>query len=466
MGEGKPVAILGGGPAGLSAAYNLSKHDKHSYIFERDNIVGGLAKTLKFENFLTDIGPHVFFSKKKSLYDWYLDKIKGHAVRVKKQSRFFIDGKYFTYPVDLKNALTGVGIFKAIRMVLDYLYEKVKRFFFRKEIKNFEDYAISNFGKTLANFNILNYTRKSWGVSCKELSLYLAQLRIKNISLMSTLKSIIFKVRDMTNETITHFFYPDLGSQILYNNLQKKIESKHLNKILLNSRAVGINHDGKKIKSVVVGVKGKKKTFECTHCISSIPVTELVSIMNPPPPKKTLDAVKKLKFRSQIYVYVMLNKERVTDDNWIYFPDESIPFGRISEPKNFSKKMVPKGKTSLFVEYYVDYDDGMWKMEDKDLYDLTIRELEKLGYIRREEVIKCFTHRERDVYPLYDINFQEPLKEIMAYLSTFRNLYSTGRGGSFKYHGQDVSIEMGREVAEAIVENRAHRTDKEYVSST
>src|SRR3989338_1368768 len=251
----KPVVILGGGPAGLSAAYYLTGRHRDSFVFEKESIVGGLARTLKFGKFYTDIGPHVFYSKKAEVYNWFLTLLKGKAHLVKKISRFYVDGKYFLYPVNLKNALTGVGILKATRMVGDYVLEKIKRMLFKKKLASFEDYAISNFGRTLANFNILNYTRKSWGMSCTKISPYLAQLRIKNISLTSTLKSIIFKAWETTNETLQKFYYPDLGAGVLYDELKKKIEAGKGNRVFVDSKAVGIVHDNKKVTAVLISRK-------------------------------------------------------------------------------------------------------------------------------------------------------------------------------------------------------------------
>lgn len=190
--------------------------------------------------------------------------------------------------------------------------------------------------------------------------------------------------------------------------------------------------------------------------VESIPITKFISLLSPKPPKEVIDAVAGLKWRAQVYLFITLNKEKVTNNHWIYFPTKDIPFGRITEVKNFSKEMSPKGKTSLFVEFFTFENDKIWNMSKKDLFNLTAKHLEKLGFFRKDEVRKYYLIKRKNVYPIYDLNYTEKLRVIKKYLDKFSNLIYIGRAGRFKYCNQDHSLEMGILAARTIIERKKY----------
>ncbi|HLG25003.1 MAG TPA: FAD-dependent oxidoreductase [Candidatus Nanoarchaeia archaeon] len=456
------VVVLGAGPAGMMAGYELSKHKKKCVVFDKQPFVGGLARTLKFDDFLTDIGPHRFYSKKPYLYQIIEELLGDDWIKVNRLSRFYVNGKFYKYPVELIPTLIGVGPYKAFRMVFDYYFSRTKSMIIKKKLKSFEDYAINNFGWTLAKFNMLDYTEKIWGIPCNKMSPDWALQRIGGLSVYVAIKNAVMKGMQGSKKgpatLVDTFYYPKYGAGFLYQKMKEKIESDG-NKIMLDSEIVRVNHRKGKVTSIEAKTKDGIKTFECSHCISSIPITLLARIMNPAPPKHVIEAAKKLKHRSQIYIFIELNKKSVTKDNWVYFPDKNIPFGRFYEPRNFSKAMSPKGKTSLMVEYFCFEDDELWKMEDEKLFDFTIKELEKLGFIKRKEVIKCYSHKERFVYPLYTLDYKKYDITIKKYLKSFKNLYYIGRAGRFKYHAQDIALDTGIFAAKSIIEKRKYNID-------
>jgi len=450
--------ILGAGPAGMMAGYELSKNNGNCIIFEKNEFVGGLARTLKFDKFLTDIGPHRFYSKKKYLYEVIGEILGKNWISVNRLSRFYVNGVLFKYPVELTNALFGVGPYKAFRMMTDYSYEKIKNFIAPKKIVSFQDYAISNFGKTLAKFSMLDYTEKIWGIPTNKMSADWAIQRIGGLSLFSTLKNMVFKDKNKPTSLVDKFYYPKYGTGLLYKEMEKIIK-KEKNNVLLKSEIVGVNHKNNKITSVSVKRNGRVKEYKCSHCISSVPITLLSWMLNPKPPNKIIDAIKNLRHRSQIFVFIELNKPRVTKDNWIYFPDKNIPFGRFHEPRNFSKAMSPNGKTSLMIEYFVFDNEGLWNKDKNEIFELTIKYLVKLGFIKREEVIKCYLHREKFVYPLYTLDYKKNIDTVKEHLRKFSNLFFIGRGGRFKYHAQDIALDTGFVAARSIIENKWYDID-------
>lgn len=451
----KDVLILGAGPAGLACAFELSKKGIQPTIIEKEDEVGGLARTLKYKEgkdiFLTDIGPHRFFSKNKYLYQMISDLIGKDWIEVKRQTRQLIDGKFYDYPINAMQAFKNIGPIRGTKMGFSYLIGVAEYNLLGKKVNNFEDYIIANFGRDLGNFNMLNYTEKVWGIPCTEVHSDWATQRIKGLNLISAAKNAIFKTKGVKT-LVDAFFYPRTGTGLIYETIAKRVK-KNGAKIFTQSYPTKIRHKGNKITQVELTVDGKQIKYTPDKLVSSIPLTEFLNILSPTPPKKVRLAAKKLKWRSQAYLFITLNKEKVTTDNWIYFPNLEVPFGRTAEMKNFSKIMSPKGKTSMFVEFFVNEGDKIWNMSEKELFEITVRDLERFGLVKRDEVINYHLIKRRNVYPIYDVNYKKYLKVVKEYLDSFKNLYYIGRPGRFKYNNQDHSLEMGIEAAKGIVQN-------------
>lgn len=472
MTENHNILILGGGPAGMACAMELHNARKKSTIIEKDNKIGGLSKTLKFTEgdcvFRTDIGPHRFFSKNKYLYDFIDDLLKEKWIVVDRKTRQFIDGKYYDYPIDAFQAFRNIGIFRAIGMGVSYFSAVIKYRVFKKEIKNFESYVVAKFGRKLAEFNMLNYSEKIWGISCNEIHSNWAEQRIKGLDLRSALSEAIFKKKskDGPKTLVDQFHYPQHGTGQIYETIAEKIESSD-GEIKTNSYPTRIIYNNRKITAVQMEVNGEKMVVNPSFVVSSIPINEFVKILSPKPPIEVVSAVANLKWRAQVYLFITLNKEKVTDDNWVYFPNKEIPFGRISEMKNFSKDMSPEGKTSLFVEFFVSENDTIWKMDKQEIFDLALKNFESLHLFAKNEVRNFYVLKKKYVYPIYDLHYQKHIKIVKSYLNGIDNLFYIGRLGRFQYTNQDHSLEMGILTARSIVENKRYNledigSEKEY----
>jgi protoporphyrinogen oxidase len=354
-------------------------------------------------------------------------------------------------------AFKNVGSINALNMGFSYINGFVKYKIFGEKIVSFEDFIISNFGKRLGDFNMLNYTEKVWGIPCSQIHPDWGTQRIKGLNLLSTLKNAIFKSNG-PKSLVDVFFYPKYGTGTIYENMAKLV--KKSNGILLNTFPIKIVHKKNKILYSLIRNGKKTDKININTLISSMAITDLLNILFPKPPKKVLEAAKKLKWRNQIYIFITLDMNKVTDDNWIYFPNLNIPFGRICEIKNFSKSMSPKGKTSLFVEFFSNPNDGVWEKSDKELFNLAAYHLEKMNLIKKEKIRKYYVFREKNAYPVYDLNYKKWLKIIKDYLNNFENLYYIGRMGRFQYTNQDHSIEFGLLCADSIIENKKYDFDK------
>ena len=449
------ILILGAGPAGMSCAFALAEVKVPSTIIEKDSSVGGLAKTLLFneENYVfrTDIGPHRFFSKNKKLYD-IIESILGEDwVKVKRKTRQFIDGKFYDYPINAIQAFKNIGPVRAAKMAISYSTGAFKFRVLKKPILSFEDYIVAYFGKALGDFNMLNYTEKIWGIPCNKIHPQWAKQRIKGLNFASAIKNAIIKSENgKPKSLVDEFYYPRFGTGTIYSGMEKAA-LRAGSKIIKKSYPTKITHDGNKITSVIVNADGKEIKEEPKILVNTIPITDLLNLLSPSPPKHVMDAAKKLQWRNQVYLFVTLNKERITDDNWIYIPNKEIPFARFSEMKNFSKAMSPENKTSAIAEYFVGEEDRIWRMNEKELFEESIPWFEKLGFFTRAEVRNYYVVKKQKVYPVYDLQYQEHLKIIKNYLDSFSNLYYIGRPGRYRYNNQDHSIEMGLLAAEGIL---------------
>jgi protoporphyrinogen oxidase len=466
------ILILGAGPAGMACAMELTKNKVKSTIVEKEPRVGGLATTLVFNEegtiFRTDIGPHRFFSKNPYLYEFIGDLLKEKWIEVPRQTRQFIDGKFYDYPIKPLQAFRNVGVFRAIQMVASYIPAFFKYKVIKKPIKNFEDYIVANFGKKLGEFNMLNYTEKIWGVPCKELHPDWATQRISGLNLASVLKNMIGgKSKDGPKTLIDSFYYPQYGTGLIYQTIAEKIKANG-SKIELESLPVKITHKDNKITGVFIK-KGKKTVKQKPDwLVSSIPITEFLRLLDPAPPAEVMKAVGKLRWRAQVYLFLTLNKTSITKDNWVYFPNKEIPFGRIAEMKNFSADMAPKDKTSLFVEFFVHEGDKIWNMDKDELFNFAMPYFDDLGFFKLNEVRNYYLLKRRHVYPIYDLTYKDNLKVIQKYMDSFKNMQYIGRPGRFRYNNQDHSLEMGIAAARGIVDGKRYNMDeigseKEYL---
>jgi len=455
----KEVIILGAGPSGMAAAFELHRAGKSFMVIEKTDQVGGLAKTLQYGEFRTDIGPHRFFSQNEYLYHFIEDLLGKHWIKVDRLTRFYIDGKFFLYPIELKNALLNIGSYKALKLLYDYISQRIRRIYYlKREPVSFEEKVIWDFGRSLAELNMINYTEKIWGLPCSEISPDWSKQRIKGLSVMEMIKKAFIKSKDGPKTLIDQFYYPDSGTSLLYEKIKERISGDGV--IRLNSCPAKITHLNDKIVEVIADIAGNKKTLKPEYVISSIPITELINLLQPKAPREVLQAVRNLKFRSHVSLFMTVNKPSVFADQWLYFPDKEIPFGRIMEPKNFSKKMAPKDKTSLLVEFFCWENDRIWNAGKEQLFELCIEWLEKLEFISKKEIMECFIHKEKYAYPLYHLQYKEHLAKIKDYLKQFKNLQIIGRAGTFRYNNQDHALEMGIMAARSVIEGKQYNIEK------
>jgi protoporphyrinogen oxidase len=450
-GSTNDIVILGGGLSGLSTGYVLSNAGFSVKVYERDSVVGGLSKTIDKNGFRFDLGGHRFFTRDEQIDAFVRDLMGNELLTVQRSSKIYLRNKYFDYPLKPINAMFGLGIPTTVRILTDYIRQTTKRTIRNKETVSLEDWVVSNFGRTMFNIYFKEYSEKVWGIDCSKISATWVAQRIKGLSLATALKNAFFKFSGKDLATLTDsFLYPSLGIGRLSDRLREEIEKS--NDVFTDTIVECVNHSDFRVGSISVRNQGQVLTIPADECISSIPITKLVSILNPSPPAGILETAAKLRYRDLVIVAIMVDRERVTDQTWIYIPEQKIPFGRIHEPTNWSPAMAPPGKSLLIMEFFSFRGDAVWNMHDDKLADLTVENLVRLGFINKQEVLDSVVVRVPKAYPLFEVGYRKHADDLHEYLGRFSNLHIAGRSGMFRYYNMDVAIRSGIETAEKVIQ--------------
>ncbi len=439
----KKVVIIGAGPAGLTAAYQLCKENVESVVLEKDTVVGGISRTVNYKGYLFDIGGHRFFTKVKAVDDMWREVLgEKKFLRRSRLSRIYYNKKFFYYPLKATNALLGLGIFNSFLMLGSYV--KAQMFPIKNEV-SFEDWISNRFGRRLFNTFFKTYTEKVWGIPCNEISADWAAQRIKGLSLIETIKNAILSSQpkdknDIIKTLIDAFDYPEKGPGQMWEMVAESIQ-KQGSELKMNSGVEGVLWQKGKVTALEIDVDGKKETVAGTDFISSMPIQELVRKMDPPPPDEILHAADRLGYRDFLTVSLIVNKPDLFQDNWIYIHDSAVKVGRIQNFKNWSPQMVPDpNKTCLGLEYFCFEGDGLWTSSDEDLVKLATKELGLLGLVDPNDVEDGAVVRMPKAYPIYDSVYVEAVNTIREFLAGLGNLYPVGRNGMHKYNNQDHSM--------------------------
>ncbi len=440
--------VIGGGPAGLTAAYQLAKHGLHSVVLEKGDRVGGISRTETYKGYRFDIGGHRFFTKVTQVQNLWNEVLGDEFIKVPRLSRIYYKGKFFSYPLEPVNAVWNLGIIQTLLIIYSYL--KVKASPLPIE-ENFEQWVINRFGERLYKTFFKSYTEKVWGIPCTQIRADWAAQRIKGLSLTKAIINALFGSND-TKTLIKEFDYPILGPGMMWERFQEKLNEQG-SPVLLNTEVIRVERKDKRITRIIA--KKGDETFEITgdKFINTMPITALMHRLDPLPPENVLKAARSLKYRDFLIVPIVINQEDLFPDNWIYIHSPEIKVGRIQNFKNWSMKMVPDPrKTCLGMEYFCSEGDDLWSMEDQDLIRLASKEIVNLGLLDDIKKIEDGTViREKKAYPVYDGEYQQHLNVIQDYVDSFENLQSVGRNGMHRYNNQDHSMLSALLAAENIM---------------
>jgi protoporphyrinogen oxidase len=436
---GDRVVICGAGPAGLTAAYLLAAAGHDVTVLESDDVVGGISRTARYKDYRFDIGGHRFFTKITPVERLWEELLGDEFIEVPRLSRILYDGKFFNYPLKAMNALSGLGIIEAIRIVASYTRARLRP---NPVEENFEQWVSNRFGSRLYQIFFKTYTEKVWGIPCTEIRAEWAAQRVQGLSLARAILSATSLQRRSatTRSLIESFRYPRLGPGQMWERCAERVVE--MGGRVLTSRKVGsFEVEGGVVRAAVVETDEGSERFEGEHFITTMPLRSLVRAVSPPPPAEVSDAAKRLAYRDFILVALILDRDSIFPDNWIYVHTPGVLVGRIQNFNNWSAAMVPReGSTCIGMEYFCFRGDGLWSRSDSDLISLATQELEQLGLANGARVIDGTVVRMRKAYPIYDSTYKESVDVIREYLDSIPNLITVGRNGMHKYNNQDHSM--------------------------
>lgn len=440
-GKSISVAIIGAGPAGLTAAYLLSRHPGyHIDVFEKDaKYVGGISRTESYKGFHFDIGGHRFFSKSKEVEDLWTEILGNNLLERSRSSRIYYRSRFFMYPLKAFDALEKLGLVESFLCLASYAYAKM---FPVKNPVHFEDWVSNKFGKRLFRIFFKTYTEKVWGIDCKNISADWAAQRIKGLSLSMALKNAFFSSggnKDGSVKTlIDSFRYPKYGPGQMWEACKSKAEINGV-KFYMGRALQKIIQQDENRWNIETNTGELFERYD--HVISTAPITQLVTAMGEQASLKLSEAASSLKYRDFITVIVILKETNRFNDNWIYVHDPSVKVGRIQNFKSWSPYMVPDQEMVCYgLEYFCFESDNLWNSSDEQLVLLAKTELEQIGLAKACEILDSYVVRQPKAYPVYDKDYRKYLSVIRNEMQQYNGLILCGRNGMHKYNNQDHSM--------------------------
>ena len=443
------VIVIGGGPAGLTTAYELKKRDEEIAVtvYEADKLVGGISRTESYRGFRIDIGGHRFFTKVGEVEKMWHEVLESDFIRVRRMSRIYYKNRFFDYPLRIFNALSNIGAYESVRILLSYLKWQARP---HRHEENFEQWVMNRFGGRLYMHFFRSYTEKVWGIPPDQIRADWAAQRIKNLSLSKAVWNSISGAND-TASLIEEFNYPRLGPGMMWEKTAALINDDR-GKVILNSRAEKLERSGNKITAVHVTDENGTHRIEGDHFVNSMGLRDLIKRIDPPPPQKVLDAADDLSYRDFMIVALVLNSPDPFPDNWIYVHSGDVKVGRIQNFRAWSKEMVPnETQASIGMEYFCQENDEFWVMEDEDLIAQAASELEQIGLAKADMVVDAYIIRQPKAYPVYDTKYKSAVDTIAEWIKGLENFQTVGRNGLHRYNNQDHSMLTGMLAARNIL---------------
>lgn len=482
----KKAIIIGAGPAGLTAAYELlERSDIKPIILEENDFVGGISATLDYKNNKIDMGGHRFFSKSERVMEWWLNILplqgkpskddiildrtielsskpkapnpeKNDKVMLKRNrlSRIYYLKTFFNYPVSLNmDTIKGLGLWRMFKIGCSYM--KALAFPIKNE-KSLEDFMINRFGRELYLTFFKDYTEKLWGIDCNKISAEWGAQRIKGISILKVIKQMFKSLTGkkggaVETSFIESFFYPKFGPGHMWQSVGEKVIEKG-GEIKLNEKVTRIIKQDEKIIAIeAVDNKGNKKVYEGDIFISTMPVKDLIESMNDVP-SDVAEIANGLMYRDFRVVGVLLNKlklknttaiktiNNIVPDTWIYVQEREVKLGRVQVFNNWSPYLVDdfKNKVWIGLEYFCNESDKIWTDSNDEFIKFAIEEADKIGIFDKEDVLDAYTHKVKKAYPAYFGSYNK-FDTVKEYVNEIENLYLVGRNGMHRYNNMDHS---------------------------
>ena len=453
------IAVIGAGPAGLAAAWELAKLGRRATIFERDETVGGISRTVVHRGFRFDLGGHRFFTKAPEVEAIWFELLGDDLLERPRLSRIFYRDHFFDYPLRPLNALVGLGAVEAVRVVASFA---AARLWPEREEKSFEQWVTNRFGRRLFEIFFKTYTEKVWGMPCSEISADWAAQRIKNLNLFRAIRAALFGSAggDIVTTLINRFHYPRHGPGMMWERCAERLAALG-SPVRLGHELARIAHrDGRVVSIDLRHADGRQEELAVDHLICSIPLARAIELLDPPAPAPVLAAARALRHRDFLTVVLVVDEPELFPDNWIYVHAPEVRVGRIQNFKNWSPEMVPDpAQTALGLEYFVNRDEELWQRPDAELVALGTAEIDRLGLAPAARVVDGAVVRVPSAYPVYDPGYRQRLAIVRDHLRSLPNFEMIGRNGQHRYNNQDHSMLTGIHAARNAVAPAGERSD-------
>ena len=448
------IAVLGGGPAGVTAAWRLAEHGIATTLLERESALGGMARTTRRGPYAVDFGPHTFHIRQTEESRKIIETIRPFfgpdPLVLTRGTRVLLHGKYYVYPLELMQVLTGLNPLLSLRIIADYAVATVGSTINPpKREDSFEAWGVRNLGRTLYDLCFGVYSERVWGLPTSQISSKQAQ-RVAKLNL----RDIVLRILGIKADPaayFTEYMYPRAGISTLYDNMAARAKEKGAC-LQLNSRVTAIEHRDGRVTAVCYEQDGAVRRIECDGVVNTLPLPALVSMMQPALSDDVAGHAKRLRYRSMRLINIVLNRDRLTDFHWVYLSDRKFRCNRMSEQSNVSRDMVPAGKTVLVVELSCWKDDEMWNAPDEQVFEIAMRDLMNTGLgIERSEVSDYWVAPLAGAYPVYELGFEDHLIPVLDAVS-MSNVHTIGRHGLFLNNSMDDNVLLGVKAADAIAD--------------
>ncbi|PYQ15202.1 MAG: hypothetical protein DMF80_10260 [Acidobacteria bacterium] len=442
--ERPPVVVLGGGVAGLAAAYYLARDGWPVTVVERAAALGGLCGSFQSHGFTLDHGPHKLYSVVPGILDEIRSLLGDRLIEHKKRNRIRLLGRYLDYPLSLGNLLPLLGPRRAARLGLGYAAAVAGGALGRRDPASYEDYVLQRFGRGVYELVFEPLAWKVWG-DPRQLSVDLARARIPS-SGATELVLRLLKLKENSEDVDAPFFYYPRGG---FGEFPARLASevrRHGGRILTSAVPRAFERANGSVRAVHVESAGASERLACATLVSSIPMASLAQLLQPGDAGLAAE-VGQLRLRDLALVYLVLGQERLVDDHWIFFPERRYPFNRLFEQKSMDASLGPPGLTAICCDLTCDEGDAVWAAPDDELVRRCLDALVEAGLTTPDKLRAGFVRRFRSFYPMYTVDYRERLGRIYVRLKQAENLVLTGRVGMFNYNNSDHCLDMGRFIA-------------------
>ena len=451
------VAILGGGPCGLSAAWELTARGYNVAVFEQDDKLGGLSSTTTYRGFRFDLGGHRFISPNQQLVERVCALMQQDFLVQTRKSTIMLGGKQFDYPLSARQVFSTTGVLFGAYAFADYLAHHVTFRLGRRADQSFEDWIVNRFGRQLYNTFFGPYTEKLWGISPQQLSSEWAAQRISLLHLGDAFRRLFGLGKGTPRTYAKKYYYPKLGIGQLFERIGAIVEQQG-GMVLTQARVEKIRCIKDRVCKIEFIHHGQREVLECDYVISTMPLPELIGVLSPAVSPEITQAAQQLQFRSLRFLNILLDRPEVSGNTWTYVSEKKYLMTRIQEPKRRSPFNAPPGHTSLMLEIPCQFEDAIWCASDAEILERCLKDLYALGIDIDSSVIDYFSTRARYAYPIYLHGFKTYRQQLYDVVDHYPNLITCGRQGTFRYIFADTAMEMGFAAAR-YVQGQGSKTD-------